>query len=123
MKKSNLRAIIKEEIVKILNESPYPLIGKKMEIADMVTDANIEDAAFGNQSKANVINFIENGNPSELYLSNIVKILKDNNVDTSNLDVAPVKRKETEWNPNADSSAKAAYLANLRASGTSSGLD
>jgi hypothetical protein len=111
------------QIKNALNESPYPLIGKKMDIADMVTDANIEDTAFGDQSRSNVINFIKNGNPSETYLEGIVKVLKDNGVDVSKLSVAPVKKKETEWNPNADTDVKASYLANLRASGTSSGLD
>lgn len=111
------------QIKNALNESPFPLIGKKMEIADMVTDANIEDTAFGDQSRSNVINFLKNGNPSETYLEGIVKVLKDNGVDVSKLSVAPVKKKETEWNPNADTDVKASYLANLRASGTSSGLD
>ena len=111
------------QIKNALNESPYPLIGKKMDIADMVTDANIEDTAFGDQSRSNVINFIKNGNPSQSYLEGVVKVLKDNGVDVSKLYVAPVKRKETEWDPNAGADVKAAYLANLRASGTSSGLD
>ena len=113
------------QIKNALNESPYPLIGKKMIIANMVTDANIEDSEFGGQSRSNVINFIQNGNPSESYLEGIVKILKNHGVDTSELNIAPVKRKLPKYDPNSDieSKAKGEYLSNLRKSGVSSGLD
>ena len=68
MKKSDLHKIIKEEISKIINESPYPLLVKKDEIAKLVSNSNIEN-------KVGISNFIKTGNPSELYLEKIVKSL------------------------------------------------
>jgi hypothetical protein len=76
MKKSDLHRIIKEEISKIINESPSTLIANKKIIADKVLDSNLED-------KDRIANFIIRSAPSEVYLQKIIDMLGINITDFS----------------------------------------
>jgi len=89
MKHSELKQLIKEEIRKVLSESPYPLIPKKMFIADILEITDIPDEAFGDQNKSTAVNFIRTGRPSETYLEGIVDILKSYKVDTTEIEAGP----------------------------------
>jgi len=91
MKLNNLRQLIKEELHKVINEGA--LISKKETIANVLAAANIPDEAFAPQSKSMAVNFIENGNPSELYLDKIIDILNSNGIDVSSI-YAPEPERE-----------------------------
>lgn len=77
------------QLKKTLNESPYPLIPKKMLLADILELNDIPDGEFAPQTKEMAVYFIRNGRPSEKYLEDIVAILKQYKVDTSELEVGP----------------------------------
>ena len=123
MKHSQLKQIIKEELQKILsentlnysqlkktlNESPYPLIPKKMLLADILELNDIPDSEFGDQNKDQAVNFIRIGRPSEVYLEKIISILKKHNVDTSEVEAVETgeekgwdMRVSKDINPNED---------------------
>ena len=88
MKKSDLRRIIKEEISKIINESPSTLIANKERIADEVLKSDLED-------KDRIANFIIRSAPSEVYLQKIIGMLGINITDFS----IPTPQRP-KWNPN-----------------------
>jgi hypothetical protein len=99
MKLNNLRQLIKEELHKVINEGV--LIPKKEIIANILAAANIPDEIFAPQSKSMAVNFIENGNPSEIYLEKIIDILNSNGID-----VASIYAPEPEKKPYTPSGPK-----------------
>lgn len=72
-----------------LNESPYPLIPKKMVMADLLDANNIPDEEFAPQTKKAAADFIRKGRPSETYLEGILSVLQDYGVDTSKVEDGP----------------------------------
>jgi hypothetical protein len=115
--KVNYNQFKKQEI----NESPYPLIPKKMTIADVLEITDLDDDLFGDQTKQTVINFIRNGRPSEVYLQDILQILKDNDVDTSEIISIPSTPKSN--NSPSDYRGAQNWVDSERAAGRTSGLD
>ncbi len=84
-----------------LNESPYPLIPKKMLLADLLEANDIPDEEFDPQTKEGVVYFIQRGRPSETYLERILSVLKDYGVDTSKVEAPPTVTKN-DFNPSSD---------------------
>lgn len=84
-----VKMINRKNLKKVVNESPYPLIPKKMLLADILEINDIPDEEFTPQTKSAAVNFIRNGRPSETYLERIVNILKDYGVDTSEIETPP----------------------------------
>jgi hypothetical protein len=80
------------QLKKALNESPYPLIPKKMLLADILELNDIPDEEFAPQSKNAAVNFIRNGRPSEKYLEDMMAILKQYKVDTSEIEGGPEEK-------------------------------
>lgn len=67
-------------------EDQHSLLKSNKEvIAKLVKNSGIDDSAFGKQDLLTVVDFITNGAPSESYLQKIVDILKENDVDTSEI--------------------------------------
>lgn len=85
-----------------LNESPYPLIPKKMFIADVLELNDIPDEEFAPQDKNKAVYFIRNGRPSEVYLEGILDILKNYKIDTSEIEAGPEKTSSPTVRPSKE---------------------
>jgi len=77
------------QLKETLNESPYPLIPKKMLLADILEINDIPDEEFAPQTKKAAADFIRKGRPSETYLEGILSVLQDYGVDTSKVEDGP----------------------------------
>jgi len=114
--KVNYNQFKKQEI----NESPYPLIPRKMAIADVLEVTDLEDELFAPQTKQRVIDFIQNGRPSQVFLEKIMGILEDNGVDTSEI-LTPIETPEPPRS--TDYSGAGDWVRREREAGRTSGLD
>ena len=55
-------------------------------LSKIVRNSNLSDDIFAPQSLITVANYIKDSAPSESYLNEVIDKLKDNGVDTSELD-------------------------------------
>lgn len=72
-----------------MNESIYPLIPNKFDIADILLASDeITDEDLG-KPKSTVIKFIKEGRPSEMFLEKIMELLREKGVDVSSIKAQP----------------------------------
>jgi hypothetical protein len=91
-----------------------------MAIADVLDITDLDEELFSPQTKQQVIDFIQNGRPSQTYLEKIMDILENNGVDTSEI-LTPI---ETPDSPRStDYSGAGDWVRREREAGRTSGLD